>query len=471
VTDPTLDVSQAAALDRIAAWFRLAPRPRYCDGGCDGATGPHTHGRSPAGHPVLAVGGLAGTGKTWLAGHLAGALGAEVAYGTPTHQAAAVLRRKLPADQAEHVRTYHSLLYRALATYTCGVSGLPVTRLPCGCADPDDCRCERRFTACDRGARHECPVRENLSFQLRRFVGGHRDLIVLDEASMVADQTVEEIRSLGLPVLLVGDHGQLPPVQASLNHWLRVPELLLDVNHRQGEASGIVAAALRVRAEGALPRGSYGDGSTYVGSAALRPQLLELASPARLPASPAHVVICHTNRLRAAVNRGYRTATAPLVAGDRVVALENADRPILERTGAGGLGSVGEWSTTGAATFVFNGATGTVADVAEPLRQGQAWRDVAVTLDADERGQAGTTVLTRLAVPQLGGEAKLRPDERAEGHALWDYAYALTAHKAQGSEFSRVVVLDTHPLDWQRWLYTAMTRAREKLVVLNWSRT
>ena len=50
------------------------------------------------------------------------------------------------------------------------------------------------------------------------------------------------------------------------------------------------------------------------------------------------------------------------------------------------------------------------------------------------------------------------------------YAYAITTHKAQGSEWSKVLVMEeSFPFDKQehaRWLYTACTRAAEKLVLV-----
>ena len=50
------------------------------------------------------------------------------------------------------------------------------------------------------------------------------------------------------------------------------------------------------------------------------------------------------------------------------------------------------------------------------------------------------------------------------------YAYAITCHKAQGSEWNKVLVFE----EWfpnvaeehKRWLYTAATRASEKLVII-----
>ena len=51
----------------------------------------------------------------------------------------------------------------------------------------------------------------------------------------------------------------------------------------------------------------------------------------------------------------------------------------------------------------------------------------------------------------------------------FEYAYAITCHKAQGSEFDYVIVFDE---SWafgeerRRWLYTAVTRAKEKLIIV-----
>lgn len=473
-----LSEDQANALDRVSEWFSAAPASTYCDDE-DCEPYPHTHGNAH-GYPVLSIGGLAGSGKTWLTGQLSELLGASIAYGAPTHRAAAVLRGKLGEAQALHVRTYHSLLYQAHARYRCQRTGLEVAPVPCGCADPEECDCAKAFKPCQEPATHTCQIKEDLQFRLRSAVGGRRDLVVLDEASMVSEERVKEIASLGVPVLLVGDHGQLAPVKEEMNRWMKKPDIVLTTNHRQSDATGIISAARHVRETGHLPLGTYGDGSTACVSAALRPEVLAVASRDRLPPSPHHAIIVHTNRMRAAVNRGYRTTPAHLAApglpvvGDRVVSLQNGDRLVVERgkdgDGAGiGMGEDG-WKPSGVMEFVFNGSTGTIRSVRKPERPGQPWLACVVELDADRRGKPGCHVLTQLVVKQLGAEAKLAPNEYPDGRHLWDLAYALTAHKAQGSEFERVVVLDTKPPEPKRWLYTAMTRAKSKLVVVNWNR-
>lgn len=54
---------------------------------------------------------------------------------------------------------------------------------------------------------------------------------------------------------------------------------------------------------------------------------------------------------------------------------------------------------------------------------------------------------------------------------LFDFGYAMTVHKMQGSQFDDLVVLAERPgpvdnESWKRWLYTAITRAASRLTVL-----
>ena len=54
------------------------------------------------------------------------------------------------------------------------------------------------------------------------------------------------------------------------------------------------------------------------------------------------------------------------------------------------------------------------------------------------------------------------------------YAYAVTCHKAQGGQWAHVyidqgyITEETLTPDYFRWLYTALTRATEKVYLVNW---
>ena len=54
------------------------------------------------------------------------------------------------------------------------------------------------------------------------------------------------------------------------------------------------------------------------------------------------------------------------------------------------------------------------------------------------------------------------------------YAYAVTCHKAQGGQWKNVFIdrgylpADGRDENYYRWLYTALTRATEKVFLINW---
>jgi ATP-dependent exoDNAse (exonuclease V) alpha subunit len=54
---------------------------------------------------------------------------------------------------------------------------------------------------------------------------------------------------------------------------------------------------------------------------------------------------------------------------------------------------------------------------------------------------------------------------------LFDFGYALTVHKAQGSSADTVLLFEERNQhmsddDWRRWLYTAVTRAERQLYII-----
>lgn len=482
-----LGSSQELALSRVSEWARGAPKPEWCTRGeCLGDTSgderPHTHGFAHD-YPVLSIGGLAGTGKTALAGQLAGRLSVRASFGTPTNKAAHVLKGKLPFEQQSRCGTYHSLLYLPKSWHTCLASGLEAEELQCACGlgfDHDDCSCPRfHCLGCGegqgRGAGGGCAVEGHLAFEPRLHAGGFRDLIVLDEASMITEESVQDMRRFGLPILLIGDHGQLPPVKGLLSPWMLQPDVVLEENFRQQEASGIVKAALLARRAGTIAAGKYGDG-TLVANGSSRPELYEAMLPHRLPPGPGSGIVTWTNKSRAGINhqvhralaasRGHDDSSA-LVEGDRLVMLGRFTCELVKRRGDGG------WKPQGAQSETYNGQAASVLEVLrQGGRQGKGWADAVLALEdagnpskpVEERAK----VLRRLDLGQLGADRQLRPDERVPGSAAADYGYALTAHKAQGSEFDRVVVVGQGPSgpDRARWLYTAMTRAKSKLIVI-----
>jgi exodeoxyribonuclease-5 len=506
---------QAITLEKVAIWRREASPVRHCrelacsPGSRVGPDGrkvglPHTHGKAQD-YPVFSLAGLAGTGKTYLAGRLAEELGIQITYGTPTNKSAHVLRKKLGGRAAEMVRTYFSIMYFPHEEFHCLTSGREVNKRRCECVregrGDDECYCPQKFTPCGMCPPDKCKVDGTLKFKLRESLGGYRDIVLIDEASMISEERVNEIRSFGVPVLLVGDHGQLPPIKEKMNPWMLNPNVVLTVNHRQAEANGIVDAALRVRATGEISHGSYGDGSTVCVSAKENPSIFEIMKPDRLAPGPDSAIIVPRNSLRSNINKqihsemivsdedrkrnesrvGRGLMELPCV-GDRVISLQNHyPNEKTKREDYFGTLAVRRfnngWRMFGD-ILVWNGMTGTVRDVnphGETFKNPKHRVELIIELDDEDDPESDTGKLhiqVRADIRQFGAESKMRVDQyaRVKGEItqLWDYAYALTAHKAQGSEFSRVVVLDAGPYERKRWMYTAMTRAKDQLVVIDW---
>jgi exodeoxyribonuclease-5 len=58
---------------------------------------------------------------------------------------------------------------------------------------------------------------------------------------------------------------------------------------------------------------------------------------------------------------------------------------------------------------------------------------------------------------------------RHRSYDEFDYGYVLTVHKAQGSQWDDVVLFDESGVfaeSRQRWLYTGVTRAAQRLTVV-----
>lgn len=467
----TLSPDQSKALDMAMDWAEKQPKTWiHCDGASDCPNFSHTHGNgTPA--PVFAIGGWAGTGKTTLMRELDPLLPGEAVYGTPTHKASGVLRKKLGEKLRERVRTYHSLAYLMTPSYRCTETGKPVSPIKdkCTCkkGEEDACECPMSFLPCGAGREHKCRITQELKAERRLHLGGHRDVVVIDEASMLSKQQVDDLRMFGVPVILVGDHGQLPPIKDAMNPWIMKPDVELTEIHRQGSDSGILQAAHDVRRHGRMTQAIYGypkpDTVRMPRSAKVVDDLLMRFNPATDGA-----LITYTNSLRARINQVYHTklvGTEGVGAGDRVLSLGGQPYEVARVTMEGGVPRA-----TGDFLRVHNGMTGLV------LKAGVRGVVTEMTVQLDDHPLATETdpvVILTGACPtaQFGAPTELPFNDplRPRGTHLWDYAYALTAHKAQGSEFPKVIIADQQPRDYRRWMYTAITRAQEAAVVVDWA--
>jgi ATP-dependent exoDNAse (exonuclease V), alpha subunit - helicase superfamily I member len=372
-----LSPDQAEAFDAILAWHRSGSAPFFT------------------------LGGYAGSGKSTLVKQIVRAVGSHVRVCAYTGKAAHVLRSK----GVEGAQTIHSLIY-APETH-CKLCDALLSRDEGFCA---------RYPGCKKAG-------TSTTFELVPAIDA--EMIIVDEASMVDGEIHRDLLAYGIPVLYVGDHGQLEPVNNENNPRIMVdPDVRLEQIHRQAENSPILRFAHHVR-QHRLPE-------------TMGPEARVLyTSVAPKDAHEYDVVLVGKNETRVAMNGKIRRSLGfsgdlPQE-GERIVCLRNC------RDYA-----------------IFNGMLATVLKVHDHDTVEVPEIDV---VDDDGKVRKGM----KFAPEQFGSRKRL--DHVSRKRALFDFGYALTVHKSQGSAWKRVLVLEwIHPeTSAARWRYTAATRASEHL--------
>src|SRR4029079_1173103 len=82
---------------------------------------------------------------------------------------------------------------------------------------------------------------------------------IIDECSMVDAELGRDLLSFGVPVLVLGDPAQLPPIQGGGFFTEPEPDAMLTEVHRQAQDDPIVRLSMDIRAGEYLEPGRYGD--------------------------------------------------------------------------------------------------------------------------------------------------------------------------------------------------------------------
>lgn len=271
------------------------------------------------------------------------------------------------------------------------------------------------------------------------------DLIIIDEASMVDQKIWLDLLSFNVPILAVGDHGQLPPVQGSFN-LMEAPMIRLEDIHRQAQDNPIIKLSIQARQTGQIAIGKYGQ---FVRKLSKNdPEANDLLENYLSSYNQDTLVLCGYNNTRVKLNNYIRTLLgfeSPLPSsGDRVICLRNNQQKAL-----------------------FNGMLGKLAWIKSI---DDDFYEIKINWDDNETAFEGLAVKKQFSANSVlnWSPATRQLTLKAD---LFDFAYALTVHKAQGSQSKRVILFEERfkqmsDLDYRRWLYTAVTRAQEELIIL-----
>lgn len=389
----------------------------------------------------ITLGGLAGTGKTTIISLFRDKLpsSANVAFVAYTGKAASVMKNKLTKafgkiKPSDYCGTIHSLIYE------------PITD--------------------DSG--------EVVDWRKCNLVG--YDLLVVDECSMISRDIFNDLISYNIPILFVGDHGQLPPINADNFNLMNIPDIKLETMHRFNEESQLLKISMIARNEGKIQFGNYNDQVIKVDprSPLIKQFMLDCKDFSD------SIVLCGFNKTRNKMNQKIRKMIGRIdddpIKGDRVVCLKNNKRAF--------------------GCPIYNGMTGTIS----MLRDYNKCYDTIIDMDYENnpyKGVISKSTFMKEKVDYSNNEFILKKDLELYRKIknvgdyysinnvvkekntkvyldIFDFAYAMTVHKAQGSEYNRVVLIEEGQSIWgkdtdlwRRWLYTAVTRAKNQLLIIS----
>ena len=262
------------------------------------------------------------------------------------------------------------------------------------------------------------------------------DLCIIDEVSMVGEELGTDLMRFGKKILVLGDPFQLPPVGGETGFFVNNdPDIMLTDIHRQAADNPIIRMSIDIREGRALEYGTYGESRVIRRADVQQQEVLD-----------ADQVIVGRNLTRQKYNvrlRQLKGFTDPLpMVDDKLVCLKN-DRP-------------------------------------SRLLNGQLWRvlknvkhangELVMSLTSEDfHSKEPTRVVSHKAF--FGDEEEVNELEFGYKRALhhFTYGYALTCHKCQGSQWDNVFLFDESAAfrkDSQRHLYTAVTRAAERITVV-----
>lgn len=389
---------QSQAIKRVTDWYRSETRSQQ----------------------VFRLFGYGGTGKSTVLNEISyiiqngeGVPAGNILFATYTGKAAAVMRTKgMPAS------TIHSLIYKPEIDYLTGqITG---------------------FMLNDESELHTA------------------SLLILDEVSMVNEEMGQDLLSFGVPILVVGDRGQLDPIKGEGFFMKKDPDIELTKIERVALDNPLIWLANEVRMGNQLKPGSYGESRVH---------RIEGKIPAEYIMA-ADQLICGMNRTRTTLNRRYRKLMGYFdqdsefpVLGDRLMCLKNnkntgvlngtqwhCGEPSIER-----IWKPKDWRNP-------------LGKKEETNIQGLHMRIRSCDL-FDSNGDP--LIINTICSTHHFDENIQEPNWKdISGTDEFTFAYAATVHKYQGSQAPHVVIKDESGVfrdqEWKH-RYTSISRASEKV--------
>lgn len=378
----------------------------------------------------ITIGGYAGTGKTFLLCKIRKEINNKwknlnIAFCSFTGKASSVLKSKLIENNSfynnDYCGTIHSLIYTP----------------------------EFHFD------------KKLKKFTIKRWIKKDKipyDLIIVDEGSMINLSLWNDLVEYHIPIIVAGDHGQLPPVGDDFN-IIKNPKYILNEIRRQNIDNPIIRLSQDIRNGMDIPFGFYDEKNKTVFKTKWDDKETQQFFNNLDFNNENIIVLCGTNKTRAILNRIIRKnlkySFPEPYPGERVICLRNNHY-----------------------NKIMNGQLGTLLFL---LYEGKNVYNASIRIDGFSDVYSGLIYKETFGresyedclsdIIQKRSIQKIIKESDYDQIDLFDFGYAISVHKSQGSEWNKVILFQERSFYWnddfyKKWLYTAVTRSKEKLFVI-----
>ena len=375
---------------------------------------------------IFEIAGYAGTGKTHAASNFIEEIGLEedeVKYAAFTGKAALVLQRK-----GVNATTIHKLIY--------------------------DIEYYNEFVLDKDGNKVKNSNGKFKTIQKFRFVKRTKldekiKLIILDECSMINQSMWDDIRSYDIPIIVLGDTQQLPPIIGE-PVLLKNPDVELTQIVRQQSKSYLIDIATEAR------EGKYitvPDNRKYKNSNDVWIIYEDEVTDKILMG--VDIILCGTNKKREAINNHIRYN----ILGRESKLPEKGDKLICRKN---------NWNLLiGDDIPLINGMSGIVLNNIE--KESMTNKSIVIDFKPDFLDEYYHNIEVDRVVFESTDKKEVRNAMKYGNTNKFEFGYAITTHLSQGSEWDKVLIFEEWMGDkdyMSKWLYTAITRAKKKVIIV-----
>ena len=283
------------------------------------------------------------------------------------------------------------------------------------------------------------PFKMKFHFILKDKLPDELRLIIVDEATMVNNDMRDKLLSFGKPIIFVGDMNQLPPI-FGISDVMLYPDFILTKIMRQSEGNPIVQLANMILNDEYYDFGNYGS-SKVVESVPIDIGLIQ----------DYDMILCGKNKTRDMMNE---TIIKQILRRDDL-------KPFI---GAKVVNRQNNWDIAVDGISLTNGLVGYITDISK-RHSYKGYYKIDFRPDFMDSEFEDLLVDSKYIV----SDYETRKNYGITKYEKFEYAYCISTHISQGSEYLRVLFLDEpfHDREMSKKLrYTAITRAKESITIV-----